>query len=239
LRSIYNDKAQGQAVAEFAYSVLGMRSMVTIHDGTAYPDQLQQAACQDFERMGGDCLAQIKINPGQDLSTLMGYISSLKPDALYYPVYTVDGVAITNDVLSRPALGNAALISSDGLISGDFIAQTDPASDGMYLSGPASVEESQAFVDTYRQKYGEDPIASYHLHGYDAANMLMQAIEEVGILSGETLYIPRQALRDALYNIRGLVGLSGTLTCSPTGDCAAPSIQIFQIRDQEFVPIYP
>src|SRR5271157_3306481 len=36
LRTIYNDKAQGEAVASFAFNVLGMRQMVTIHDGTPY-----------------------------------------------------------------------------------------------------------------------------------------------------------------------------------------------------------
>lgn len=35
-----------------------------------------------------------------------------------------------------------------------------------------------------------------------------------------TLYIPRQALRDALYGMRGFPGMTGTLDCSPQGDCA-------------------
>jgi branched-chain amino acid transport system substrate-binding protein len=238
LRSIYNDKAQGQAVAEFAYTVLGMRSMVTIHDGTAYPDQLQQAACENFERLGGDCLARIKINTGQEVTSILDQAASLNPDALYYPVYTVDGTALTNG-MAEAGLVNAALISSDGLISSDFISRTEETSQGMYLSGPATVKESQSFVDTYKQRYGEDPIASYHLHGYDAAMMLFYAIEKVGALSGEALYIPRQTLREALYSIRGFPGLSGNLSCSPTGDCATPDIQIFQIQGTEFVPIYP
>src|SRR6202142_3781569 len=53
LRTIYNDKAQGQAVANFAFNVLGARHMATIHDGTPYPEQLQNAACQSFTQFGG------------------------------------------------------------------------------------------------------------------------------------------------------------------------------------------
>jgi branched-chain amino acid transport system substrate-binding protein len=238
LRTIYNDKVQGQAVAEFVYSVLGLRSMVTVHDGTAYPDQLQQAACENYVRLGGKCIAQIKIDAGQDLTGTLQRITSLNPDALYYPLYTVDGVALTNGVADA-ALASIALISSDGLISPDFISQTRKSSQGMYLSGPGTVKEPQAFNDTYKQRYGEDPIASYHLQGYDAAMMLFSAIEKAGVLSGKTLFIPRQALRDALYAIHGMSGLSGVLTCSPTGDCATPNIEIFQIRGAEYVPIYP
>jgi branched-chain amino acid transport system substrate-binding protein len=238
LRSIYNDKAQGKAVAEFAYNILNLRTMVTVHDGTAYPEQLQQAACESFERLGGRCVNQIEIVTGRDVTPVLERVEVLDPDVLYYPVYTVDGVAITNGA-KEAGLANVALISSDGLISSDFVSQTMKASDGMYLSGPAPVAGSSAFMETYFARFNEEPIAAYHLNGYDAALMLMTAVEAVGVTSGETLYIPRQGLREALYNLRGLQGQSGVISCSPSGDCASPSIQIFEIDGSEFRPIYP
>ena len=212
--------------------------MATIHDGTAYSQQLQQAACEQLVRLGGECLAQIQVTSGQNMTPILRQVAALNPDVLYLPVYTVDGVAITNGAKDA-GLVNTALISSDGLLSSDFISQTYQSAQGMYLSGPAPVKESQAFLETYKTRYGEDPIASYSTYGYDAAMMLIGAMEQVGALSGETVYIPRQALRDALYGIRGMKGLSGVLTCSTSGDCASPNIQIFQIIQNEFVPIYP
>lgn len=238
LRSVYNDKVQGKAVAEFAFNVLALRTMVTIHDGTAYPKQLQQTACENFELLGGDCVEQIEITSGENITPILKRVAALDPDVLYFPVYTVDGVAITNGAKDA-GIVNAALMSSDGLLSSDFIAQTYKAAQGMYLSGPAPVEGSQAFVEKYKERYREEPIATYHLYAYDAAMMLFGAIEKVGVKSGNTIYIPRQALRDALYNIRGYQGQSGTLTCSPTGDCATPDIQIFQVIEDEFLPIFP
>jgi len=237
-RTIYNDKAQGKSVAEFAFIVLGLRRMVTLHDGTPYSNELQAAACENFVQMGGECVAQIQIESGLDPSTTLAWIAQLDPQVLYYPLYTTDGVAVTISAINA-GLTSAALISSDGLLSSDFIELTQGASQGMYLSGPAPVEESQDFVDKYKAAYGEDPIASYHLQAYDAARMLFAAIEQVVIESGGTLLIPRQALRDVLYATRGMQGESGLLTCSPTGDCASPDIEIFQIRDRVFAPIYP
>ena len=130
-------------------------------------------------------------------------------------------------------------MSSDGLLSSDFISQTEPASEGMYLSGPANAQEAQAFLDEYQQRYGEAPIASYHLQGYDAAMMLLNAVEKVAQSNGGNLYIGRQALRDALFATRGMQGLSGPLNCVETGDCAEPNISIFQVADGEFRAIYP
>ncbi|HUI88821.1 MAG TPA: branched-chain amino acid ABC transporter substrate-binding protein [Anaerolineales bacterium] len=241
LRTIYNDKVQGQSVAAFAFNVLGSHTMATIHDGTAYPEQLQEAACQSFEQLGGQCIQQIQITSGQDLTNVLQSIANSKPDVVYYPLYPVDGVNITNEAASA-GLSNMVLISSDGLLSTDFIQKTEPASEGMYLSGPAAVAEPQDFLAEFKAQFGGEPAASYHLQAYDAAMMLFNAIEKVAIpVSSNTnsISIPRQALRQALYATQNMQGLSGVLSCSPTGDCAQPNIEIYQIVNKNFKPIYP
>ena len=87
LRTIYNDKAQGKAVAEFAFTVLGTRRMVTVHDGSAYPDQLQQAACSEFEQLGGDCILQFDLTGGQDILAALQHVAGQDPDVMYFPLY--------------------------------------------------------------------------------------------------------------------------------------------------------
>ena len=238
LRTIYNDKAQGQVVAEFAYTVLGAESMVTIHDGTPYARELQQAACDTLAQLGGVCTQQVEMRAGEDVLPILQQIALDAPDVLFYPLYATDGAAITNTA-SLGGLDGVVLMSSDGLLSSDFISQTQPASDGMYLSGPASSQESQKFLNQYQARYGEAPIASYHLQGYDAAMMLLNAAEQVAESSGGSLYIGRQALREALFSTRGVQGLSGPLNCIATGDCAEPNIAIYQVANGEFRAIFP
>ncbi len=237
MRTIYNDKSQGQAVAEFAYEALGVRTMATLHDGAPYSMELQEAACESFEQLGGKCVAQVQIESGQDPELEMVRIASLEPEALYYPLYTTDGVAVTK--LASQLMTDVALISSDGLLSADFIDQVRTPAQGMYLSGPAILDIDPSFLAKYKTRYGEDPIAVYHAAAYDAVNLLFTAIEKVVTRNGSTLYIPRQALRDALYETRNLPGLSGMLTCSTLGDCAEPHIVIYQVRGEIFTPIYP
>jgi branched-chain amino acid transport system substrate-binding protein len=238
LRTIYNDKAQGAAIADFAFNVLGLRAMLTIHDGTAYPKELQQVACDDFEQLGGTCVEQIDLSTGQDLLTSLRSASALNPDAIYFPVYTDAGIAVTQ-AIPKAGFNHPALLSSDGLLSQDFIQKTGSYSDGMYLSGPADVTESAAFTQKYLARYHEKPIAAYHLQAYDAANMLFSAMQQSADVVGDKLYIQRQKLRDALYNMRGIKGLSTQISCSPDGDCAQPNIDIFQIANNTFKVIYP
>ncbi len=241
LRVIYNDKAQGKAVAEFAFSVLGTRRMVTVHDGTAYPKQLQQAACDIFTQLGGECILQFDLSSGQDTLAALQAVAPQHPDVIYFPLYSDEGLAVMK-ALPQAGFSDPALISSDGLLSADFLQKAGPSAEGMYLSGPADVQESAAFTQKYKTRYGQDPIAAYHLQGYDAAMILFAAIEKVAIptSSGDnSISIPRQALRQALFATHGMQGLSGPLNCSPTGDCAQPNIEIFHVEDQAFKAIYP
>ncbi len=239
LRTIYNDKAQGKAVAEFAYSVLGTRRMITIHDGTAYPKQLQQEACDDFQRLGGECILQLDLSTVTNIGTSLRIAAVDNPDVIYFPLYTEDGVAVM-EAIQGAGLPDPALISSDGLLSKDFLEKAGRTTEGMYMSGPSAVQESTAFTQKYKTRYNEDPIASYHLQAYDAATMLFHAIEKVAVASSSGgLSIPRSALRQALYATTGMPGLSGPISCSSTGDCAAASIDIFEVIDQDFQVIYP
>ena len=239
-RTIYNDRAQGKAVAEFVFKVLGLRTMSTLHDGTPYSMELQAAACENFEKLGGTCLGRIQLGGSADVNAKVLWLSKLRTEAVYFPVYTEDGLAILN-AIKRQGI-TSALVSSESLFSSDFLQQTGDLARGMYISGPTPVAESASFSAKYRAAYGEDPIATYHLQAYDAALMLFTAIEQAAIPASSTdntLFVQRQLLRDSILRVRGVQGLSGTLTCSELGDCAEPRITIFQVRDHTFAPIYP
>lgn len=238
LRTIQNDKSQAGMVAKFAYNALGAQTMATIHDGGAYANELQAEACSVFKSLGGTCVKQYFLTSGTDPSEALKAIAQLKPEVLYYPVYTVDGVAITREA-AKAGLTNVALISSDGLLSQDFLSQTGNFGQGMYLSGPSVLKIDASFYEKYEARYGEKPIAVYAAQAYDAAMMLFDAIELAAKTTGRDIYIPRQNLRAALFATNGFQGLSGTLTCSPLGDCAAPNVVIYQVRGMEFAPIYP
>ncbi len=238
LRTIYNDKSQAKVVAEFAYTGLGARTMATIHDGTPYSEELQDEACKTFVQLGGRCVKQAQITSGAPVDDTLKAITDAQPEVLYYPLYTTDGIAVTN-LASKAGMTNVALISSDGLLSSDFVDQTQPDSEGMYISGPSVLKIDSSFYKKYQERYNEKPIAVYAAQAYDAAMILFNAIEGVAKTTGRDVFIPRNSLRAALFNTKNFKGLSGTITCSPLGDCATPNIVIYQVQKKNFVPIYP
>ena len=94
-----------------------------------------------------------------------------------------------------------------------------------------------AFVAKYETKLAQAPISIFHAHAYDAFNMIKAAIEKVAVVDADgTVHIGRQALRDAVYATKDFKGLTGVLSCTPTGDCANPTIGVYEYHKGEYPP---
>jgi branched-chain amino acid transport system substrate-binding protein len=158
-------------------------------------------------------------------------IATGKPEFIYYPIFIAAGGHITRQAKEVAGLEKTALMSADGTFSPDFYKAAGDAAIGMYHSSPdfsAFAGGYKDFLAKHQKKYGEKPIAPFHAHAYDAAMMIFNAIEKTAVKDGDTLYICRQKLRDALYATKGMKGLTGAINCGPTGDCADPRIAVYQ-----------
>jgi branched-chain amino acid transport system substrate-binding protein len=131
-------------------------------------------------------------------------------------------------------LEGITLMSAEGLYLDAFIERVGEAGVGLYLITPAALggPAHEAFVSRYETKYAESPTTAYYAHTYDAANVLLNAIDAVAVQEENgTLHIGRQALRDALYATSGYQGLTGSLTCDEFGDCGAVRLQVVRLDD--------
>lgn len=226
-RTAHNDSIQGAAVANFAYTELGLTTAATIHDGSPYADGLQQVFADTFTSLGGTVTKQEAIQVGDtDFNPVLTDIATDSPEFLYYPIFVAEGGLITQQARAIDGLADTVLAGSDGMFTQDWIdAAGAENADGVYISGPDLASftgdvdfYNDVFIPTYTEKYGA-PQSVFHAHAWDATNMTLAAIDSVAIEDGDVLYIPRTALKDALYATSGFVGITGTLACASTGDC--------------------
>ncbi len=232
LRTAHNDKVQGAVAAQFAIKKMGVKTAATIHDGSVYAEQLQAVFAEEFKRIGGTIVAQEAVAPTDtDMRPVLTKIATAKPEFIYYPIFIAAAGHITRQVKEVAGLEKVYLMSADGSFSPDFYKAAGETAVGMFHSSPdfsAFGAGYKDFLAKHQKKYGEKPIAPFHAHGYDAAMMVLAAIEKVGVKEGDTLYIPRKAFRDALYATKGLKGLTGNISCDQYGDCADPRIAVYQ-----------
>ncbi len=244
MRTAFNDASQGKAVAEFVFSELGLTKAATVHDGSAYAEALVGVFEEEFAALGGEIVASEAIQVGQtDMKPVLTSVAAAGPEAIYYPIFTAEGGFMTAQSKEVSGLESVALIGSDGMFSADMVKGAGAAANGMYLSSPdfsAFQAGYQDLLDKYMAKFGINPPQAFHAHGYDAAGILLNAIEKVSV-EGEdgTLYVPKGALRDELFATKDYPGVTGPLTCTPTGDCGAQLIAVYQLGQAEVDGAWP
>ena len=203
---------------------------------------MQEVFAEEFQKLGGTITAQEAVDPNAtDFKSALTSIAATGPEIIYYPIFIKAGSLITRQVKEVPGLETTILMGADGMFSPDVVEGAGEAVEGLYVSSPdlAAFAEAYAanFLPKYKELFGTDPISIFHAHAYDAAMMIFAAIEQVAVQDADgTLHIPRQALRDALYATVDFPGLTGSLTCSPTGDCADPVIAAYQYHVGEYPP---
>lgn len=247
LRTAHNDKVQGAAMAEYAFTELGLTTAAAIHDGDPYTEGLANAFREAFEALGGTVVAFTAVNVGDtDMRPVLTSVASAEggaPEFLFFPVFTAECSFLARQALEVAGLENTVRAAADGCFSADAAAAIGDASAGMYFSGPDLAfagDTYQEFLAAYQENYGSEPLSVFHAHSFDAANMIFACIEATAQQDADgALLIGRQAMRDCMYATSGFEGITGTLTCNEFGDCADPKIAVYEIQDGEYVAIWP
>jgi branched-chain amino acid transport system substrate-binding protein len=239
-RTAHNDLFQGQAVADFVFSELGLTTAAAIHDGDAYTNGLATAFKNAFEELGGEVVVFTAVNKGDtDMTGVLTEVAEGSPEILYYPIFMPEGGFIAQQVGGIAGLEDTVMIAADGLLVDNFMEL--PESAGTYFSGPnldygtnaSEIGTTAAdFLAAYEAEYGETPSAAFWAHSYDATVLLLSAIDAVAVeLSDGSLFIDRQLVRDALNATSSFGGIIGTLSCDEFGDCGAQRISIVLHED--------
>ncbi len=239
-RTAHNDLITGRVVAEFAFHELSLRRMAAIHDGDPYTMGLATAFAEEFRGLGGEVVGMSVVSKdAADAAGAVAAIAAGDPEGIFFPLFVEAGAAVAREIAATAGLAGATLISADAVLRTEFLQR--PESEGIYIAAPsldfsgntnaATAHSADHLLTVYRQEYGEAPETSYWAHAYDAATLLLTAIEQVAVEVGGRLYIDRAALRRALSETSGFGGLTGALSCDAFGDCGGGGVQIVHHKD--------
>jgi len=251
-RTAYNDKVQGAAVAKYACEVLKVKTAATIHDGSPYAEQLQQVFADQFaSQCSGTVTSQNAMAVGDtDFHPLLTSIAAETPDMIFMPIFDPEGPLIVNQSRDIAALADTIFFGADGVKDAGFIAAAGGVAEqiGMYFSGP-DLNFGTRYTDDFLPKLLElegttQPQAPYHAHGYDAYNILLDAIVagHVGDGADGTSFFSRDGIREYIAGLKDYDGLTGKLTCGgeghDPGDCGSSEVSIAQLVDGVYTEVY-
>jgi branched-chain amino acid transport system substrate-binding protein len=239
-RVCWSDAIQGPAAAKFAYDKLGVRKVATIHDGSPYGEGLVNAFAEGFKALGGEVVAQEAVSVGDtDMRPLLTKIGVTGPELIYWGGFVAEGAFLATQ-RADVGLADVKFMGADGIKAEDFIKAAGPAAEGAFASAADLATAGpgvNAFMAKYEATYGEKPPAPFHLHAYDAVNVIMDAVYAAGVQGPDgTLWIGRKAFNQAVRATTGYQGLSGVITCAANGDCGTGTVAISKVENGQFVP---
>lgn len=225
-RVVFTDAAQGKFAATYMFNTLKFKKIAVLHDGSTYGQGLAQVTNDEFTKLGGEVVAFQAITPGEsDYSSVLASLASKSPEALYFGGYVAEGVVLVNQ-MKQAGLTKTVFFGDDGTFGQDFLDRTAANGEGAYSTSliPATTPAKEKFDAAYQAAYQQPAgkLSPYTWTAYDSAAVLVAAVEKVAVLGSDgNLYIPRQALIDAVRGTKNYQGLSGMISCDPTGECSS------------------
>jgi branched-chain amino acid transport system substrate-binding protein len=233
------DDKQGKAgVALLADE--GWESVYILDDKETYgkglADQFQQAA----EDQGIEVVGREGIDgSASNYRSLMNKISQANPDAIYFGGIIENNAAqlIKDKVGAGMSNEEVAFIGPDGIFVDTLISQAGDAGEGIYVTFgglPQSElsEEGQKFVETYEKKY-DDAIQPYTAYAYEAANVMLDAIERASEEAGGG--VPdREAVVQQIFATEDYHGALGTWSFDEDGDTTLTELSVQTVENGKF-----
>ncbi|MDP6975752.1 MAG: branched-chain amino acid ABC transporter substrate-binding protein, partial [Acidimicrobiales bacterium] len=239
-RTAHNDLYQGQAAANFALQVLDVSSAAAIHDGDPYTEGLARAFADAFEAGGGTLTGFTAVNKGDtDMVPVLTEVAAGGPELLFFPIFQPEGDFIIQQSETVAGLEGTVMMAADGLLNSNYLALAE--TEGMYFSGPdvrygenfnqSTGETAADVLADYEAEFGEAPAAPFWAHSYDAAVLLLDAIDAASYDQDGTLVIDRAGVREHLHSVSNYSGLIGSMSCDDFGDCSSAKITVIQNTD--------
>lgn len=172
---------QGQAAARFGREELGAgRAAILFDPHNDYSAGLAEAFAGQFVAGGGQIVYRGATTPGQaDFGELAAAVRSSGSQVAYLPATP----AVVNDLarrLKEPGAG-VTLLGSDSWQNGELdLAAAAGSYYTVHFSSDDPRPELQAWREAYKAIYAVEPTTLAAL-GYDAARMLIAAIQEAGV----------------------------------------------------------
>ena len=236
---------QGRDAAAYVYEKLGISEIATIHDGSAYSENLVEAFTATFTALGGIVVAADAVTVGDTLfQSLLNEIAASEPELLYFSGFPAEGARLIQQRYDA-GLEEIIFLGAHALYNSEVIELAGEEAEGIYVTSPvsASLSEAQAtalaaHIAQYEETYGQAPITPFNANSHDAYRMLHAAIAAVGRHDDEgNLRIDRAQLAAYLRSYGPVEGLSGDIACDGTGDCLLSPTGIFQVKDGAFAQV--
>jgi branched-chain amino acid transport system substrate-binding protein len=161
----------------------------------------------------------------KDFRGVLTTVASKKPDVYFFGgIYPEGGLMVKQ---AKEVGLKAPMVSGDGVIDPVFVQIAGEAAEGTYLTfspDTTKLPTAQEVLKRYRGRYGEP--GPYSFYAYDAAQVLLRAIQSAGTADGSNI---SRAIHLSLYD-----GITGRLQFDSKGDLLTTQYVVWITKNGRF-----
>ncbi len=232
-RVVPADDLQGAVAARWAQS-LGTQRVYLLDDGDTYGIGLANVFEGNARSLGMEILGRSSIANTEtpvDNVTLAQQIQSLDTDLVYYGGLAENGAGQFLRDLRSVGATDVIFMGADGMSVQLLIDTALRDAEGAYstvggLPFGQLQGAGQAWYEDYRERYRSEP-QPYAIYGFEAANVVLDAIDTV--CSSD-----REAIRQAVLSTRDYNGVLGQWSFDANGDTTNTGFSGYQVRNGQW-----
>jgi branched-chain amino acid transport system substrate-binding protein len=235
-RVIVADDEQGQAGA-LLMEEEGVESVYILDDKETYGKGLADQTQKSAEELGIQVVGREGIDgSAANYRSLMNKIARVDPDAIYFGgiIENNAGQLLKDKVGAGMSNDDVLFIGPDGIFVDTLISQAGNAAEGAYITFgglPQSelTAKGQQFVQDYESQH-DDAIQPYTAYAYEAANVMLDAIERAS-KEGE---VTREAVLQQIFATEDFNGVLGSWSFDEDGDTSLTELSVQQVENGQF-----
>ena len=238
-RTCGRDDAQGIFFAKFMPEKFGVKRIAIVHNNTTFAigvaEETKKALKPLLDSGTVELVFYDAVNPeDKDFTPVLTKLRESRPDVFYYTGHYPEGALIARQ--AKKIGINCLFVGSNAVINNDFvkIAGVDVAKGWMMTQEPMPGElpyaESKAFLNAYKQKYGEIPSSPWPIYAADGVNIIAAAIRQTQSTDPDVL---AAFMHD---NANGVPGITGPIGFTAQGDREGVPYLMYTVNEKgEFV----
>jgi len=237
-RVVPADDLQGHAGAVWA-AKLGLTNVYVLDDTELYGKGIADVFNNDAAGAGLTVLGRDGIDgKATDYRALAQKIKATNPDLVYYGGITQNNAGqLYRDL--KDAMPDVALMGPDGIYESEFLQAAGAAAEGSYLTfggvPPDKLTGKGAdFFKNYTAKYPDAPAEAYTAYGYEAASVIIAALERAAATNPADTVALRAALLKEVFATKDFDGVLGKWSFSAEGDTSLTAMSGSTVVDGEF-----
>ena len=225
-RTVGRDDQQGKTAAQFVQEK-GFKKIAVLYNDRSYGQSLSSEFVKDIRGSKSNVeiiyLEKYKVG-NAELPRITAQLKTKIPDLIFFAGEYGDAANLLSYL--RTSGLKSTFLGSEGVFAPEFISNSKGSSEGAYVISLPQVRD-EIFINLYKKKCNRE-LGSYSANSFDAANVLISAIERTQRRTSDMV-------ADEISMTKDFPGLTGKISFDSKGDLTDPHFSVYQVKQGMFV----